>query len=291
MTSPKILIGIPARYGSTRFPGKPLVKICGKEMLVRVWENAQAAMKKFEEGMIQCAVATEDKRIMDFCKANNIDCYMTSDQAETGTDRILDLVKTMGINPEFILNLQGDLPLCPPWFIEQMAQAYLNDPKLDVVTPVVNLTWEEAEKLKENKKTTPFSGTCAVVKLPKGGDLMKPIIENSEFDAIWFSKTIIPSLRKVEKMKELSPKYSPILRHIGLYGYTYAVLKKLDNYEETVYGNLCEGLEQLKFLENGVKVKVVKVDYKHYKGMSGLDSPEDLKRAEAIINECGELLS
>jgi 3-deoxy-manno-octulosonate cytidylyltransferase (CMP-KDO synthetase) len=286
----KVLIGIPARYGSTRFPGKPLIDIRGKEMLLRVWKNAQHAASKFEDGMVKCAVATEDQRILDFCKEKNIDCYMTSEACETGTDRILDLVKVMGVSPEFVVNLQGDLPLCPPWFVEQMVQAYLNDPKLDVVTPVVNLTWDGVEKLRKDKETTPFSGTCAVVALPKGENMMSPILENTEFDSIWFSKNIIPALRKADKMKALSPIYSPVLRHIGLYGYTLKVLKQLDDFEETVYGNLCEGLEQLKFLENGFKVKVVKVDYRSYKGMSGVDSPEDLSRAEAIIDECGELL-
>ena len=270
----KTLICIPARYASTRFPGKPLAKIAGKEMLLRVVENAKKAAEKFED----CAVivATEDQRIVDFCKANNIDVRLTSDACRTGTDRVMEVVNGLENKPEFILNLQGDNPLCPGWFIEAVLSEYYKDPTVETVTPVTQLSWADLDKLRENKKTTPFSGTTAVV--------------DEKGDAFWFSKNIIPAIRKEEKYREVSEK-SPILRHIGLYGYRTDVLQKATALPEGVYEKL-EGLEQLRWIENGIKVRTVKVEYGKYAPMaslSGVDNPEDVERVEAVLAECGEL--
>ena len=153
----KTLIGIPARYGSTRFPGKPLAKIAGKEMLLRVWENALKAASKFD-GCEAC-VATDDQRIVDFCRRQNINVMMTSENCLTGTDRIVELAHKMPHPPEFVVNLQGDNPLCPTWFVEAVISEYYKDNNVETVTPVVNLSWEELDNLREHKKTTPFSGT------------------------------------------------------------------------------------------------------------------------------------
>ena len=271
----KILIAIPARYGSTRFPGKPLEKINGKEMLLRVWEIAKKAASKFDKGVVECAVGTEDQRIMDFCKEHNIECYMTSDKCETGTDRVKEVMDFVDGDPEFVVNLQGDNPLCPPWFVESIIEAYLKDNSVEVVTPVVNLEWDALDTLRENKKTTPYSGTCAIENTKTG-------------NAIWFSKNIIPALRKEDKLRK-EFEMSPILRHIGLYGYTAKTLKNIADLPETNYERF-EGLEQLRFLEDGMVVRLVRVDYGKYKGMSGVDTPEDLKRAEALFNKQGEMV-
>lgn len=284
----KILIGIPARYASTRLPGKPLMKIAGKEMITRVWEIAQKVANNYPEGMVKCAVATEDQRILDFCNDNGIECHLTSEKCETGTDRIAELVEKVDGNPEFVVNLQGDNPTCPPWFLESLINSYLNDNDVEVATPVVNLTWEMLEKLKEAKKSTPFSGTCAIVKAaPAEG--MKTITDHDEWDAVWFSKTIVPTIRKEEKLKEISPAFSPVLRHIGLYAYRADVLKQIGEVKDTLYSSgETEGLEQLKFLSMGLKVKAVKVDYRGKDALSGVDSPIDLERAEEFFNKHGE---
>lgn len=96
----KTLIAIPARYGSTRFPGKPLAKIAGKEMLLRVWENAQKTAAKFED--CHAVVATDDERIADFCKSKNIACVMTSPDCPTGTDRVVEAAESFADRPEFV---------------------------------------------------------------------------------------------------------------------------------------------------------------------------------------------
>lgn len=267
----KYLIAIPARFGSSRFPGKPLEKIAGKEMLLRVWEVATQAADKFPD--VSCAVGTEDQRIYDFCVKNNIKCFITSEYCRTGTDRCREIAQKIDFEPEFVLNLQGDNPLCPPWFIESVLESYINNKECDVVTPCVNLSWEALDKLRESKKTTPFSGTTA-------------ILDQKSNNAIWFSKNIIPAIRKEDKLRQELPM-SPVMRHIGLYGYTIKALNEIADLPEGYYEPF-EGLEQLRFLENGYTIRVAKVDYRGRDGMSGVDSPEDIPRAEKILSKDGE---
>lgn len=266
----KTLIGIPARYGSTRFPGKPLAKIKGKEMLLRVWENASTAAKKFED--CEAIVATDDERIVEFCKAHNINVVMTSSECKTGTDRIIEAADSFAEKPEFVVNLQGDNPVCPEWFLEAIIAEYYNDNSIETVTPVVNLKWNELDNLRENKKSTPFSGTTAVF--------------DDKHDAFYFSKNIIPAIRKEEKLRE-STELSPVFRQVGLYGYRYDVLKKIASLPESKYEKL-EGLEQLRWIENKIKVRCVEVNYRNYDKMaalSGVDTPEDVARVEKVLEE------
>ena len=162
----KTLIAIPARYGSTRFPGKPLAKIAGKEMLLRVWENAQKTAAKFED--CHAVVATDDERIADFCKSKNIACVMTSPDCPTGTDRVVEAAESFADRPEFVVNLQGDNPICPPWFVEAVIAEYYNNNAVETVTPVVNLSWEQLDKLRrgvplDGRMTAP--ARVSVVKL------------------------------------------------------------------------------------------------------------------------------
>lgn len=269
----KTVIVIPARYGSSRFPGKPLMKIAGKEMLFRVWENASKAASKFEG--CEVIVATEDSRIMDFCASKGINAMMTSDKCLTGTDRVVEVVSNLSQKPEFVVNLQGDNPICPTWFIEAIVGEYYNDNSVQAVTPVVNMKWAELDSLRSSKEKSPFSGTTAVF--------------NDKNDAFYFSKNIIPAIRKEEAYREKS-EFSPVYRHVGLYGYKREILEKIAKLPEGIYEKL-EGLEQLRWLENGIKVRCVKVDYKGFEkmaGLSGVDTPEDIIRVEAVIKEYGD---
>lgn len=270
MTASRILLVIPARYASTRLPGKPLEKIAGKEMLKRVAEIAAYIAQKNES--CNYIVATDDERIVDFCNLNQIPVTLTSDQCKSGTERCWDAVQKTGYTPELIINLQGDNPLCPPWFINQIIENWKKDKEAQVFTPCVHLSWEEYDRMKEAKKTTPYSGTTVLV--DKFGY------------ALAFSKTTLPAVRKEEKLREILEK-SPVRRHIGLYAYTYDALKNYFEDEPSPY-ELPEGLEQMRFLHNRIPVKMVEVDYRGRKSMSGIDSPEDVERAEKIIAEFGE---
>ncbi len=284
----KVLIGIPARYASTRLPGKPLMKIGDREMLVRVWETAQSVASHYPAGVVQCAIATEDTRILDFCNQHDMACYITSPDCQTGTDRIAQLADLVPHRPDFIVNLQGDNPTCPPWFIKSMIDGFLKDTTIEVITPVVNLSWDTLERFKESKIATPYSGTCCIVDLPAGAGI-EAILTQNNFKARWFSKNIIPAIRKTDKLKAQSPEYSPILRHVGLYGFRYDVLMQIGTQADTLYSSdITEGLEQLKFISMGLHVSVVKVDYQGREALSGVDSPKDLEKATAFFEKYGD---
>lgn len=261
----KTAIIIPARFGSTRFPGKPLALLKGKAILRHVYDLACAATT--DSGDTSVHVATEDDRILSFCTQQGIPCVMTSPECATGTDRAMEAVKQLGSEPDFILNLQGDAPLTPPDFVRAMIDTFAQNPATDIVTPVVRLTWDELDSLRENKKTTPFSGTTVIVG-PDGR-------------ALWFSKQILPAIRNEEKLRRTEP-LSPVHGHVGLYGYKRAALEKYVTLAPSFYEEM-EGLEQLRALENGMSVTTVRVKRDDGRLMTGIDTPEDLARVEKML--------
>ncbi len=265
-------IVIPARYASTRLPGKPLVRIAGRTMLERVHRIAKAAAAGLSG--VAVVVATDDDRIAAHCRELGADCVMTSPDCPSGTDRAAEAVRQLKEKPDFVLNMQGDAPLTPPDFLRAMIDSFAASP-CDVITPVTRATWEQLDKLRESKKTTPFSGTTAVFDEKTG-------------KAFWFSKNIIPAVRKEEALRAQDP-LSPVYRHIGVYGYSAAMLEKYPSLPEGAFEKL-EGLEQLRVIENGYTIRCVPVDYKGRASMSGVDSPEDVARAEALIAKHGEML-
>jgi 3-deoxy-manno-octulosonate cytidylyltransferase (CMP-KDO synthetase) len=255
---------IPARYGSTRFPGKPLAPLAGKTVLHRVADLARQAAAGGKD--ITIHVTTDDDRIAAEADRIGIECLRTSADCPTGTDRVMAAASQLKDAPDFIINLQGDAPLTPPDFVTAMIEAFATS-KADIVTPVVRLSWEDLDTLRESKKQTPFSGTTATF--------------DAQGKALWFSKNIIPAIRKEEALRAASP-LSPVHRHIGLYGYARAALDKYIGLPAGTYEEL-EGLEQLRALENGMTIQCVTVDYKGRPAMTGIDSPEDLIRAEKLL--------
>lgn len=260
----KTAIIIPARYGSTRFPGKPLTMIGGQTMLSRVVDIAKQVTEEIAD--ITLAVATEDERISKHAEELGVQAVMTSDDCKTGSDRVLKAAKKLG-EFDFILGLQGDAPFTPPSALIQMIEAFKANPNIDVVTPVINLRWEELDNLREQKKITPFSGTTAII--------------NVDGQALWFSKNILPAIRKEEKYRD--EEFSPVYQHIGLYGYRTDILEKFVTLPEGHYEKL-EGLEQLRLLENNITIQTIKLDVALGLAQAGIDSPEDVERAEKILN-------
>lgn len=258
----KTAIIIPARYGSTRFPGKPLTLIGGETMLSRVVNVAREAINGRDD--ITLAVATEDGRIADHAKELGVKGIMTSDHCATGSDRVLEALDTLGNDFDFVIGLQGDAPFTPPEAPIKMIEAVQNDPTIEVVTPVINLRWSELDKLREQKKITPFSGTTAIL--------------NEKNQALWFSKNILPAIRKENRNTE----FSPVHQHIGLYGYRVDVLRKFVSLPQGYYEQL-EGLEQLRLLENNISIQTVKLNVAAGLAQAGIDSPEDVERAEAML--------
>jgi 3-deoxy-manno-octulosonate cytidylyltransferase (CMP-KDO synthetase) len=260
-----IAIIIPARFASTRFPGKPLALIDGETMVSRVYQKAVEAAKDLRN--VQICVATDDDRIKSHCIEKNMNFVMTPSTCATGSDRTMQAALQLDPKPDFIVNLQGDAPFTPARFIRSIIEDFAGSPNIDVVTPVARMKWTELDKAREEKKTTPFSGTSAVL--------------DKNRKALWFSKNIIPAIRDEEKLRAASDT-SPVYRHIGLYGYSFSALQKFITLPQGENEKV-EGLEQLRFLENGMHIRAVIVEYGDELALSGIDSPEDLARAEALL--------
>lgn len=264
----KIAIIIPARYGSTRFEGKPLALINGKAMIDHTIDVAIEAAKGYKD--IAVIVATDDERIKTHCESQGHDVLMTSDTCKTGSDRVLEAAIKLSNEPDIVINLQGDAPLTPVSALKKVIREFSANPDAQVVTPVQQLPWDALDKLRRNKQTTPFTGTTAVL--------------NKNNKAMWFSKTILPAMRKEDKYRH-GGALSPVYQHLGLYGYRLDILKKFVNLTEGKYEEL-EGLEQLRFLENDIPIQCVEVDANEVIH-SGVDSPEDIPRAESLLRSRG----
>ncbi len=247
------------------------MKIAGVEMIRRVADIA-AAVSRRNPGS-EYVVATDDERILSFCRSYDIAAVMTSDTCRSGTERCREVMMQYTQKPDIVVNMQGDNPLCPPWVIQQLIDTCRCE-KADVYTPCIRLSWEEYDRLTETKKSTPYSGTTVLV-------------DRAGY-ALAFSKNIIPAVRKPEKAREQMPQ-SPVRRHVGLYAYTARALQAVCTMPESPYEpSYIEGLEQMRFLYNGLRVRVVDADYCGRKTTAGVDSPEDVARVEEILREFGE---
>lgn len=263
-----VAIIIPARYGSSRLPGKPLIEIAGISMIKRVVSIAEQAARSLDGfDSIQVVVATDHSDIADHLKDSKAQVVMTNESCQTGTDRVYDAACQLAIKPDFIMNLQGDAPLTPASFLVSMMQALVNDNSIESITCATLLAWSDLDILRENKKTTPFSGTTVTV--------------DANSNAYWFSKNIIPAIRDEDKLREQNT-LSPVRRHIGLYGYTFEFLSRYIKAPQSHY-ELLESLEQLRILDMGTKLHVVDVDYGDLPQMSGVDTPEDVQRATDLL--------
>tara|TARA_X000000950_G_scaffold243510_2_gene298846 strand:+ start:188095 stop:188811 length:717 start_codon:yes stop_codon:yes gene_type:complete len=236
-------------------------------MVLRVADAAKAAADII--GDAGFVVATDDARIKSHCEAEGVPVVMTPEDVATGTDRALAAVSALGVEPEVVINLQGDAPFTPPEMVAQVGRAAL-DFGDDAATPVVRLSWKALDDLREHKKLAPFSGTTCIC--------------GTDGRALWFSKNVIPAMRKEEKLRVTSG-LSPVLRHIGLYAYSLTALKRFASMPEAHYEAL-EGLEQLRMLEAGMSIRVVEVPPPEV-SISGVDTPEDLALAERILKEKG----
>lgn len=264
------LIVIPARYGSARFPAKPLQEIAGKTLLARVCHVAKAAAAQTGAGLV---VATDDDRIAAHAAALGVESVMTDPELPSGTDRAFAAARLFDPQADFVVNLQGDAPFTPPAMIAALIETAVSElPNMaDVYTPVTALTWAGLDALRAHKQTTPFSGTTCIA--------------DEAGRALWFSKQIIPAIRNEPKLRAAGDT-SPVLRHVGLYAYTLAALARYVALPMGRYEAL-EGLEQLRFLENGMSVRAVLSEGSGF-NLGGIDTPEDALAAEAMIAERGD---
>lgn len=261
------LIVIPARYGSTRLPGKPLIPIAGRALVSRVADIARAVCA--QDPSAAYVIATDDTRILAHCEAEGLPVVMTDPDLPSGSDRALAAAQAMASPADIIVNLQGDAPFTPPALVRAVIAACASD-GVDAATPVVRLSWEALDALRAHKLAAQGSGTTAVV-APNG-------------DALWFSKSILPQMRKEAALRAAS-KLSPVLRHIGLYAYRRETLEAFCAAPESHYERL-EGLEQLRLIEMGRRIRAVEVDAPAI-SMAGIDQPEDVALAERLLAQSG----
>jgi 3-deoxy-manno-octulosonate cytidylyltransferase (CMP-KDO synthetase) len=264
-------IVIPARYASSRLPAKPLCDLDGKTMLQRVLEVGLAALVDLPDTMVVLAVDHPEveahaQHLRWLQPDAPIAVVMTEADCPSGTDRCYQALRRLDWRGGPMVNLQGDAPLTDPRLMVQMLQYLRDHPEAGVVTPVVRLPWDVLDRLRENKKVNPFSGTTAIV--------------GRDGRALWFSKQIIPAIRDEDR----SQPWSPVWRHIGAYGYHFACLERYVTYPPSTYEKL-EGLEQLRLLENGESVFVVEASEVSAAGLSGVDTERDRQAVVAYLRD------
>jgi 3-deoxy-manno-octulosonate cytidylyltransferase (CMP-KDO synthetase) len=235
----KIIGIIPARYASTRFPGKPLVDISGKTMIQRVYEQAKKATS-----LAEVIVATDDRRIYDHVSAFGGTAVMTKESHLNGTERCNEVA--MARDCDVVVNIQGDEPFINPFQIEQVAACF-DSPGTDIATLAK----------KEND--------LSVLQLP---GIVK-VVFNADEEALYFSRSVIPFVRNTDA----AGAHDIFYKHIGIYAYRKAILEKLVVLPVGKLESL-EMLEQLRWLENGYKIKL---SFTSFESIS-VDVPEDLKR-------------
>lgn len=239
----KIAAIIPARYHSTRFEGKPIVKIKGIPMIERVYRQVQAS-GKFPSTHIM--VATDDQRIASVVDAFGGNVVMTSPRCSSGSQRLWEVVENRDFDA--VINIQGDEPIVPG---ELVAALYdeVSSRKYDVVTPVYyNHSYEDYL-------------SRHVVK----------VVVNQDYKALYFSRSPIPFMEK--------GNFTAFYHHIGMYGYLKNSLKSFINLPASPLETI-EKLEQLRFLENGIGIKVIPSQYQSV----GVDVPEDVEKVERILD-------
>jgi 3-deoxy-manno-octulosonate cytidylyltransferase (CMP-KDO synthetase) len=242
---------IPARFSSSRLPGKPLINLCGKTLLQRTWENSQ----KFS-CLNQLIIATDDKRIFDHAIEFGAEVVMTSQGCKNGTERLAEVIASRidFQNADYVFNIQGDEPLLDPYCVETV--------------------------LKETSTDSSASIGTACVKIKNHEDFHNPSVVkcvlNKMNHALYFSRSAIPFNR--DQIKEHD--HYPLFRHIGIYCYTPKFLLESLQLKETPLQQL-ENLEQLKFLEHGYQIKVAVLD--ESKESIGVDTLQDIIKIERLL--------
>lgn len=247
--SPLVAAVIPARYASSRFPGKPLIELAGKTMIERVYRQAQKAQR-----VRRVIVATDDERIAAAVNAFGGEVVMTSANHATGTDR---LAQVAALNPEFeiIVNVQGDEPLIDPGAIDAVVEPLLASAAVQMSTTAFRLKTRAEGEIPQQVK----------------------VVVDRNGDALYFSRALLPFYRDESDFAKRRH-----LGHMGLYAYTRDCLLKLASLEQTPLEE-AECLEQLRALENGIKIRVVEFEARSM----AIDVPEDVAKVEKALQLLG----
>jgi len=261
-----VLIVIPARHASTRYPGKPLVPLRGatgvaKSLVRRSWEAACAVPDA------RVVVATDDARIESHAKDFGAEVVMTSSACRNGTERCAEVLRILG-HHDLVVNLQGDAPLTPPWFVTDLVAALRAAPGMEVATPVLRSSGAHLAGLREDRRAGRVGGTTAVMAADRR--------------ALYFSKEVIPFAAQDYPAEAATP----VFHHVGVYAYRPAALAAYARQAPGVLEGL-EGLEQLRFLEHGIPVLCVEVEARGREFWE-VNNPEDVPRIEAMLARMGQ---
>jgi len=259
----KTLIVIPARYESSRFPGKPLALIKGRSMLERVWNIATHVERAGE-----VVIATDDERIQTHARSFGARVVMTSPECPSGSARVFEALQHLNDQPDVVVNFQGDAVLTPPHILDSLIAVMAEASDLQLATPAVKIEGEELEKLTEAKRAGSSSGTLVTF--------------DKLFNALYFSNAIIPFIRDGKAVSHYA------YRHIGTYAYRADALGRFLDFPAGPLEGV-EKLEQLRALENGMPIRVVVVDYGG-RTHASVDNPDDIGQVEEIIDREGELV-
>lgn len=260
-----VLVVIPARFASTRYPGKPLVELRGatgvaKSLIQRSWDAAMAV-----KGVDRVVVATDDDRIKDAAAAFGADVVMTSEACQNGTERCAEALDALGGGFDVVVNLQGDAPLTPAWFIEDLVAGLSAHPVAEVATPVLRCDGRALNGLLEDRRQGRVGGTTAVF--------------GADHNALFFSKEVIPFTGKTYGDGD----ETPVFHHVGVYAYRPSALAAYPRWASGPLEQL-EGLEQLRFLERGAHMLCVEVAARGRQFWE-LNNPEDVPRIEQMLVE------
>ena len=237
---------IPARYASTRFPGKPLALLGGKPVIQHVYEKVAAVLEA-------AYVATDDERIYDVVKSFGGQVVMTRTDHKSGTDRIEEAIEKIGGEWDVVVNVQGDEPFVAKSQLDTICHCF-DDPTTQIAT-----------------LGKPFESMEAV----QNPNSPKIVVDNMGF-AMYFSRSVIPYVRGKEKSSWLT--HYPFLKHLGIYAYRKDVLRQVTQLPQSSL-EIAESLEQLRWLQNGFKIKLGTTDVETV----GIDTPQDLERAEEFL--------
>ena len=243
---------IPARYASQRFPGKPLAILGGKTVIQRVYEQVGKVLD-------DVYVATDDDRIKNTVEGFGGKAIMTSPNHKSGTDRIEEAVEKIGEDFDVVINIQGDEPFIHESQIKELCACF-DDADTQIATLGKPFTAEMGMEALENPNSP------------------KIVVDNRGY-AMYFSRSVIPYIRNTRREEWIGQ--FPYLKHIGLYAYRRDVLRQVTQLPQSSL-EIAESLEQLRWLQNGYKIKVGLTDVETV----GIDTPEDLQRAETYLNEC-----
>ncbi|MEM1373707.1 MAG: manno-octulosonate cytidylyltransferase [Pseudomonadota bacterium] len=260
------VIVIPARYASTRYPGKPLVLLKGatgeaRSLLERSWRAALGV-----KGVDRVVIATDDDRIKAAGQELGAEVVMTSPEAANGTERVAEAHDKIGGGYDIVVNLQGDAPLTPAWFVEDLIAA-MTSSDADIATPVLRCDGRSLNGFLEDRRAGRVGGTTAVFGAGNRG--------------LYFSKEVIPYTGKVYSDSD----ETPVFHHVGVYAYRPAALAAYPSWPVGPLETL-EGLEQLRFLEQGRDVLCVEVEARGQEFWE-LNNPSDVERIEAILARLG----